>query len=148
MNWSGMTAIVLVMFCGAAPVCAEVYQWRDSDGKLHFSDKKPVSTEAEDISENLERTNIERSGEQRDRLNRLFAKETLEERRLNDESERQKQVARDKKKLQCDKAREYLSAIRGRVNFKDSKGNHVPVSESERKRKAKVFESLVSQHCS
>lgn len=143
-----MVVSVLMVLCGATQVCAEVYQWRDADGKLHFSDKKPASAEAEEISESLERTNTEQSGEQRDRLNRLFAKETPEERKLNDQLERQKQAAGDKHKRQCEKAREYLSVIRGRVNFTNSKGEVISVSEAERKRKAKEFENFVSRHCS
>jgi len=148
MNRTGMTAVILVLLCGTTQVGAEVYQWRDAEGKVHFADKKPASVDAEDISGSLERTNVEQSGEQRERLNRLFAKETPEELRLDEERQRQKGAAQEKRRRQCVEAKKRLEILRGRVIFSDDKGGFVSVPESERKRRAKEAARWVSQLCS
>ena len=41
-----ITVFILLMSLSNHSI-AEMYQWRDEDGKLHFSDKKPVNIAAE-----------------------------------------------------------------------------------------------------
>lgn len=44
-----LAAVLFLTLAGTAG--AEVYKWRDDDGKLHFSDEPPSSGQAEDLSE-------------------------------------------------------------------------------------------------
>jgi hypothetical protein len=52
------TALWLTLLGSAlsAPLCAEVYQWRDADGRLHFGDEPPQDSTAEDLSKRYDNT--------------------------------------------------------------------------------------------
>ncbi|WP_027714934.1 DUF4124 domain-containing protein [Desulfuromonas sp. TF] len=41
--------VCVLLFAVASPVSAEIYKWRDADGKLHFSDK-PVNSAAQEMA--------------------------------------------------------------------------------------------------
>jgi len=147
MNRAGMIAGVLLLLGSTAQVNAEVYQWRDAEGKVHFSDKKPASTDVEDISGSLEHTNVEQSGEQRKRLNRLFVKETAEERQLKEAQARNGQTAQAQQEKLCREAQHRLKILRGRVVFPDGKGGYVSTSEAERERRAGEMQQQVTRLC-
>jgi len=147
MNKTRMVAVVLLLLGSTTQLNAEVYQWRDAEGKVHFSDKKPASTDAEDISDSLEHTNVEQSGDQRKRLNRLFVKETPEERQLKEAQARDSQTAQAQQENLCREARQRLKILRGRVVFPDGKGGYVSIPETERERRAGEMQRQVTRLC-
>jgi len=49
MNYLIKTLISLALITLSLHVYAEVYQWTDDKGKVHFSDKKPATVQAEEL---------------------------------------------------------------------------------------------------
>ena len=126
---------------------AEIYQWRDADGKLHFSDKKPKNKEAKDISGELTPVNIDQSRDEREKLNRLYAPETPEEQALAEQQRQQQEQKKSERELACDKARKNLALLQGPVFFEREDGSTYTISETERKQRARDFQAMVEKHC-
>lgn len=51
MHYEAMKHIILLalLLVAAHPLSAEIFKWVDEEGEVHFSDKKPLSQEAENI---------------------------------------------------------------------------------------------------
>ena len=130
------------------PVQAEIYQWRDAEGKVHFTDKKPKkATRSKDITHTLERTNVDESGEQRAALKKVFVKETVEERQLKEQKTRQAAATQQRQNQWCERAKRELEKIQGRVIFPDGKGGYESVSEAERQRRETEVRKQLDKHC-
>jgi hypothetical protein len=134
--------------CGACLLLSsltwgEVYRWVDSAGKVHYSDKKPAA-EAEDITAQVAKQNIDTSTEEHKKLEQILRKENAADRQFyqsQDVEQRNAQVQR------CNFLRQRLQDVSGRVQFVD---NGKPVHVSERARQAQEAEmrSLVARECS
>lgn len=142
-----MGGVLLTAWCLAVPAAAEIYQWRDASGKLHFSDKKPKKQSAEEISSRLGDVNTDDSTGEREKLERLFKPETAEEKALR-QSQAQQQAQRDQRhQQQCDKARSYLDALQGRVTFVRDDGSTYTITEAERKQKEAQMQAQIQEYC-
>ena len=128
---------------------AATYQWRDKNGKLHFSDKPPPATavESKEISDQLKNTNSDSSAQsvrtQLDQVQRDQAARTKEQSDTTQPtSQRQQQ-----REQQCAQARRELRVLRGRVIFLDENGNEESVTEEERARRAAALEQRIKEQC-
>lgn len=134
--------VFLLTLSGTA--LAEVYRWTDSNGKVHFSDKKPAEVKAEDISEKVKQQNIDTSTAERQKLETIFRKEN--------EADRAYKMQQDQKPIadiqKCQEAREYLKIVEGRVRFFDEDGRAVKVTEAERIKRAQEARDYVEENCS
>jgi hypothetical protein len=129
-------------------VHAEVYQWRDAEGKVHFTDKKPrKAASSKDITHTLERTNVDESGEQRAALKKVFVKETAEERQLKEQKARQAKATQQRQSKWCERTKKNLEVIQGKVIFPDGKGGYESVSEEERQRRETETRKQVNKYC-
>lgn len=128
-------------------VVAEVYQWRDENGKVHFSDKKPKQQQAENISESVEAVNIDESRAERDKVGRLFQPETAEEKALKQRKAIEKQNQRAKTEHECDKARKGLEILKGPVYFTREDGSTYDVSKEEQARRVAKLERDIRKNC-
>lgn len=54
--------LVISLFL-AAPACAEIYQWRDAQGQVHYSDTPPAGTNARALRETQRLANTRQSRE-------------------------------------------------------------------------------------
>lgn len=126
---------------------ATIYQWRDENGKLHFSDKKPKHQPAEDISRAVEKVNVDDSGAERAKLQRLFKPETAEEKALKQRQQQQTAQQAQRQQVQCGKARRYLEVLRGPVYFSREDGSTYDVSESERQQRVAEMEAQIRDNC-
>ena len=126
---------------------AEVYQWRDENGKLHFSDKKPRQQEAEDISHTVEKVNVDESSAERAKLHELFKPETPEEKALKQQKAAQEARQQVKMNQRCAEAREALKILRGPVYFTREDGTTYDVSKEEQARRVAKLEADIRKHC-
>ncbi|MEZ5529595.1 MAG: DUF4124 domain-containing protein [Porticoccaceae bacterium] len=128
---------------------AEIYRWVDNQGKVHFSDKKPTSTEpVEDISAQLQPLNSDSSASETAKLQQVFQGETPEEQAYREQQQAQQQQQEDLREQGCKKARHQLSILRGRVAFIGPDGKEVVITEEERARRADELDRQIRQHCS
>ncbi|MBU3068489.1 DUF4124 domain-containing protein [Aestuariicella sp. G3-2] len=137
-------ACLLVMFGSAS---AEIYQWRDASGKLHFSDKKPKQQAAKDISDTLGDINVDQSAVEREKLERLFKPETPEEKALRQQEAGRQAYREEKRKEQCEQARNYLDALKGPVYFVREDGSSYDISEAERRQRVVALQAQIRQYC-
>lgn len=142
-------SIVAFMLILSTPSLSEIYRWVDNQGKVHFSDKKPPSTEAaEDISGQLQPLNSDSSASETAKLQQVFQGETPEEQAYRQQQQAQQQQQEDLREQGCQKARQQLSILRGRVAFIDPDGKEVVITEEERVRRADELDRQIRQHCS
>ena len=128
---------------------AGTYRWVDENGKIHFSDKQPENNAtAQDISGELRPLNNDSSTTETEKLKAVFQGATPEEKAFNarQKAEQEKQYLH--KQRDCQKARNQLRVLRGRVAFEDTEGNEIIISEEERQQRAKQLEQQIQIHCS
>jgi len=145
--WILTSAIALGVSLMSLAVTAEVYQWRDENGKLHFSDKKPKQQDSEDISASVKAVNIDDSGEERAKLERLFKPETAEEKALKQQQSADKSQKQAQMKVQCDKAKKTLEILKGPVYFTRQDGSSYDVSVDEQARRVSKLEKSIRKNC-
>ncbi len=129
------------------PVLGEVYQWRDENGKLHFSDKKPKRVEVNDISESVTNVNVDESGEERAKMERLFKPETPQERALREQKAAQQAQRKAKNARQCEEARDALEILRGPVYFTREDGSSYDISKEEQAKRVAKLERQIKRNC-
>ncbi|WP_438957744.1 DUF4124 domain-containing protein [Porticoccus sp.] len=145
-----MKVCLLVLLLCLTPLSqAAIYRWVDENGKIHFSDKQPENNAtAQDISGELRPLNNDSSTTETEKLKAVFQGATPEEKAFNarQKAEQEKQYLH--KQRDCQKARNQLRVLRGRVAFEDTEGNEIIISEEERQQRAKQLEQQIQIHCS
>lgn len=141
------SALLLTALCLCLPAGAEIYQWRDASGKLHFSDKKPEKQAAEEISAQLDPLNNDDSTAEREKLGRLFKPETAGEKDMRQRDAQQQAQLEQQYEQRCDRARTYLDALRGRVTFVRDDGTTYTITEAERRQKEGEVQAQIRQYC-
>ncbi|TNE81449.1 MAG: DUF4124 domain-containing protein [Gammaproteobacteria bacterium] len=128
---------------------AEIYRWVDAAGKVHFSDKKPEDNhQAKDISGQLKPLNSDTSSAETHKLQEVFQGETPEEKAYRQQQQAKQQQLENNREHACQKARNQLSILRGRVAFIDPNGKEVVVTEEQRQERADKLEKEIRRHCS
>lgn len=98
---------------------ADVYQWRDSAGKLHYSDSKPSAGSFKNISQRLDRVKIDRSHALRKDLSDVFTPiGTIEKQWLK---EQKRQLVAQVKDI-CIKEQLVLSLLQSPVHISGQRG--------------------------
>ncbi len=141
-------ALLLANTWLAAGAGAEVYRWVDKNGKIHYSDKKPPDSNVENISSQVEKSNIDESSRETRKLGKIFAPESAAEIRLRQQQQAQQEARRQQHEDKCKQARERLSKLKGRIYFIDKNGKAYNISEKERKRREEAMEDFIRQQCS
>ena len=139
---------ILLIFCSFISISGntEVYRWVDDDGNVHFSDKKPAEKDAEEISDKLSETNIDESSEAMRRLDQVLS-ESVGEKQIRGKIEKKARLEKEHRNSVCEKARNELRILKGRVVFVDENGDSYDISEAQRKVEAAKLEARINQHC-
>lgn len=127
------------------PTRAEVYRWVDEDGKVHYSDKKP-KTDAEDITRQVSKQNIDTSIDEQRRMQQIFRPENEADREFYRQQQLKNQPTPEHMQ-HCNELRKYLDAIDGRVQFIGEDGKVVPVTETERRQRVEETQRYLDEHC-
>jgi Domain of unknown function (DUF4124) len=140
-SWLWITAILSL---APASVSAEsFYKWQDENGKWHFSDKPPTGT----ATEAAEIGPVNTSDNSNEALRNVFPKETAAERHHRQQKAEQQGQMEAQRKLDCRKARQYLSKIEGRVVFLDDEGQPIHTTEDQREAKAQALRQKIARYC-
>ena len=146
-NYFSLTFFLVCIICAAASsVNAEVYRWVDENGKVHYSDKKPKE-QAEDISAEIKKQNIDSSIEEQQKLQQIFRPENDADRAHRERLNQQSQPSNDQIKY-CNEQRKYLRDISGPVYFVDKDGKDMKVTERERQAEEARVRQLLQERCS
>ena len=152
MTQTGCRWLLALALCISSPLLqAEIYQWRDAQGKLHFSDKRPPSQTSEEISGQLAPLNIDESAIEQSRLDQVFRGETPEEKqwRQNKEAEagRLRRQQEEAQQERCDEMRRHLSALRGPIYYEREDGSTYTISVAEQKQRIIELEAGIAEQC-
>lgn len=126
------------------PLCAsaEVYQWRDSAGKVHYSDTKPAQGAFKDISQRLDQVNIDRSHALRKGVTDVFTPMGSVEKQWLKEQKRQLMA---QAKETCIEEQRVMSLLQGPVRISDAQGEVMKVSEAQRLQREQKQASKLQQ---
>lgn len=139
--------IISLLLLSSVSAHAEVYRWTDSNGKVHFSDKKPAE-KAENISDKVKQQNIDTSTAEHQKMEAIFRKENDADREYKRQQLLQQQPSQESLQL-CAEAKSYLRDITGgAVIYYDDDGKAVKVSMEEHKKKIADTQKYIKDHCS
>lgn len=146
------TILALALLPLGSGLAGEVFQWKDADGRTHYSDVPPPDTDTKRIttvapparpstgSGSTTKSWAEREVEFRERRT-----ERLEEERKQAEAGEK----RDKLARQCADAKRQLAALESGqrvVRFNDQ-GERVFLDDAERAREVKELRESIAEHC-
>lgn len=139
--------MLILLLCGgvfsASFSAAEIYRWKDAQGKLHYSDKKPAAA-AEDITRAVSKQNIDTSTAEHQKVEQILRRENAADRQYQHE-QLQQQEARQAQ--DCAALRQRIKRISGRVQFVDDDGKDVHVSEAERNARLLELNNYLKREC-
>ena len=144
------TAALLVLLLISPTLLAEIYSWRDGEGRMHYSDIPPLGqVNASKIAPAATSPNdVERA--RRDLAN----KELEFRKRQQDAAEAAAKADKDKagaaeRLANCDKARSYLRALEsgGRISRTDENGERVFLDDQGRQQETEAASRAVESWC-
>lgn len=141
-----LTIVGIVLSCNLAH--AEVYRWTDENGKVHYSDSPPKNIAHEDISEKVRPINYEQSGEEREKLGKIFAPETPEEKQLKQQQQQAQRQQAAKQEQKCNEARRLYNIVKDeRFYMIDEDGKSYDISKEEAKQRREEIEKFLQENC-
>ena len=142
-------ALAVIALLAATAASAQVYEWKDSQGKTHYSDKPPVGTsrvqkisepESSAPSSSAQKTTADRELEFRKRQ-----KETQE----SAEKATKEQAANADRKASCDNARRALEVLESgeRIALRNDQGERYYLDDSQRQQEAAKARQVMQASC-
>jgi len=122
---------------------AEVYRWVDSNGKVHYTDKKPAE-DAEDVTKKVNKQNIDTSSDDLHKVGNILRKENDADREYTQQQQNDETQERESR---CNSAKARLQEITGNVIFLDDDGKVVKVTEQERQQMVAEVNAIISETC-
>lgn len=145
-----LTGLLLAASASSHVIAEEMYRWVDAEGKVHFGDRPPTGTQAQDISGELAPINSadgnvagsntaqsQPAGSRQARLEREY-----QSRQRQQQLERQQRLAKA-----CREAQKQLRIIQGRVAFIDDNGREMVITERERQQRAQQLQREIARTC-
>ncbi len=145
----------------AAPAFAELYQWKDENGRVHFSDRKPgnsagqvntLQPQAQRLSGHQAGTGSEESTpaaapDRQQRLLQVMKQEAEQKERERETAQRQQQ----NREAECNKLRQHQSNIAGRRIFytggDNEDGSHRYLDDKQREEYDQQIAAAIAEKC-
>lgn len=146
----------------ATPALAELYQWKDENGRVHFSDTKPGGTSANVNTvqqpdaqrpsgrKNADNNNTSNTSSTQERQQRLLQVMKLE----SEQKEKERKSAernRQQHEAECSKLREHQSSSAGRRLFytdkKDENGDLIYLDDNQRAEYDQQIAAAIAEKC-
>lgn len=141
----GRTLLFILLASLSFHGMAEVYRWVDKDGKVHFTDKPPAAN-AENITEQVSKQNLDTSREELNKLEQLH-RETAAQQRRGQPQQEQTTAQAYAQATRCAAAQTRLKNISRNVIFLDEKGKVVKVNEKERQEMVAEVKAYIHNNC-
>lgn len=147
LNFSPLFLLIIITFFSVQSTQAEVYRWKDKDGKIHFSDKPHADAKQLDIKA-PKPSGIGISDQQVQRQKELL--NTFQEKRET----QQKQAKKDKKKKAA--IDNYCKKLRNRLrNYeevdylftRDGTGTRQDLNDQQKKDEEQKLRALIAERC-
>ena len=142
-------AFAVVALLAATAAGAQVYEWKDAQGKTHYSDKPPVGTaqvkkiaapESSAPSNSAQKTTADRELEFRKRQ-----KDAQE----NTDKANKEQAANANLKASCDNARRMLETLDSgeRIALRDGQGERYYLDDAQRQQDTAKARQFIQANC-
>lgn len=142
--------LLAATLCLPAFAGAEMYTWKDAEGRTHFGDKPPpeVREQAEEIEAKAYKPGTdEKTKEVYQRTNRMFDAKDKIQREAQQEQDQRAAHNEEARKAGCRDARDRARKLNGPVLFVDDEGNPVKATDAERKQKLQETQDWIAQNC-
>ena len=142
-------ALTVAALLAATAVSAQIYQWKDENGKTIISDKAPVGNvrQQKKIESDTPTTSgsPQKTAADKDLEFRKRQKETQE----SAEKTKNEQSASAEKKENCDRARRHLQVLESgeRVSLRDDKGERYFMDDKQREQEIAKTREMVQSNC-
>ena len=140
---------VLLINAFALHAYAEIYQWKDEDGKVHFLDRHPDSeTDAEKVA--IPEINIDHSSDELDKVKSVLGNSepwSDQNKTKQQASTKQAKNGDKKKTYRCSELRRHYDLVRGAVVFVDEDGRSVRRTRREADELAAKYKALLEKEC-
>ncbi len=142
-------ALTVAALLAATTVSAQIYQWKDENGKTIISDKAPVGNvrQQKKIESGAPTTSAspQKTAADKDLEFRKRQKEAQE----SSEKASKEQTASSDKKENCDKARSHLQVLESgeRISLRDDKGERYFMDDKQREQEIAKTREMVQSSC-
>ena len=140
-------AIAVTVFLAATAANADIYKWKDKNGKTVISDKPPAesvtqkpTTVADTAPAAASKTTAEKE---------LDFKKRQKEAQDNAEKADKEQAAAAEKKANCESARRTLQALESgeRISLRDDKGERYFMEDAQREQETAKARQAIQTNC-
>lgn len=144
-----LTLLLLIPLLTTLPAAADIYQWTDENGKVHYSDKPPRNQPSQNVSHTTKSVNVDSSSGEREKVREIFAPLTEEEKSYNQrQAEEQKEKLLAKKEFCTNLQKELRFFQTQRFYWVDDEGNSSHATEEERQERIAEIQDLIKRDCS
>jgi len=143
------TALFVIALCLALPAGAQIYQWKDENGKTVISDKPPIGHVRQqkqiDTESSAKNGQKQPSLADREMEFRKRQKETQE----STEKKRKEETASSEKNENCNNARRQLQTLESgeRISLRDDKGERYYLDDAQREQETEKARKFVETNC-
>ena len=142
-------ALTLVVLLAATAANADIYQWKDKNGKTVISDKPPSENVSEqkkfDSTSTTTNATTPKTAADRD----LEFRKRLKESQESSEKAKKEQTTAAENQENCTKARRYLQTLESgeRVALRDDKGERYFMEDAQRAQETEKTRQAVQSNC-
>jgi hypothetical protein len=141
-------AFAVAALLAATVVNAEIYQWKDENGKTIISDKPPAGNVQPKKIEAATQSTAEGSQKSLADRDMEFRKRQKESQESAEKLKKEQTASADKKE-NCDNARRYLQALESgeRMSMRDDKGERYFMDDAQREKETTKARQAVQTSC-
>ena len=141
--------LLILLTLSIASFGAEVFVWTDDEGDKHYGDKPPEAPDVPVTKERFDVHNVDSGYPYTDpdlykNQTESWSDKKKSEREVEQQMEKQRQFAMA---APCEKARQRLAKMQGRVTFHDDAGNLIETTERERQQAVTDLRAEIERYC-
>lgn len=142
-------AFAVVALLAATTASAQIYEWKDSQGKTHYSDKPPIGKSS------VQKTSESESSPSGSSAQKTMADRELEFRKRQKDAQEsadktsQEQTANTERKAACDNARRSLEMLESgeRIALRANQGARYYMDDDQRQQEATKTRQFIQANC-
>lgn len=139
-----LIALSCQLFTTVNAASNEMYQWKDKNGRMHFSDTPPLGheTKTKQMSVDFIKEQAQAKSEEKN-------EKTAPTEQANDNSEQEPETSSLKNKAECKKVRASLAQLKSKrpLRYTNDKGEVGIITAAERNKQIKRLKKLESDYC-
>lgn len=138
----------LILFLFPVLAGAAIYKWTDADGKVHYSQQKPASTESKrmhvDMHPPTDTSSYKKPSLKKDKGD----KKPADQAKGNDQK-KPPELTAEQRKQRCERAQKVMQTLtsRGRVRERDKDGNIRYMTDEEKNNSIKQQQKNIEKYC-